>query len=391
MAYPLAGLKVLDFSRVLAGPFASRMLADLGADVVKVEPPEGDVTRYWGKLIGSIPGCFHQNNAGKRNICVDLRASGGKELINAMVEKCDIVIENYRPGVMSRLGIGYEDLKKVNPGLVMLSISGFGHDSPESQRPAFAPVVHAEAGLIRRMSTRSNTVLHDLPLSVGDTNAALHGLIGVMSAIYLRSKTGTGQHIDMAMIDATVATDDNMIFNLEDAVDTGPLPSEIWETPFAPVLLSTDFRLLFKQLTRKHGIEDPSTPEMGLEETIALRRKTVQSFIDGLKTREQFEVAMKKMNIAWGEVRDPACMAEQPSIAARGMIKQIDDRNGGTRPLVQSPYRFSDAESGNRGTVSHRGEDNADVLADWLEMSEKQNEALIDAGVLIFDPDWKHH
>ena len=107
MTYPLEGLKVLDFSRVLAGPFAGRMLCDLGAEVIKVEPPEGDVTRYWGRQLGGVAGYYHQQNAGKRNICIDLRAEGAAELVKELVAEADIVIENYRPGVMQRLGIDY--------------------------------------------------------------------------------------------------------------------------------------------------------------------------------------------------------------------------------------------------------------------------------------------
>jgi CoA:oxalate CoA-transferase len=132
MEYPLEGLKVLDFSRVLAGPFAGRMLSDLGADVVKVEPPDGDVTRYWGRHIGGIPGYFHQQNAGKRNICIDLRHEGAVALVNTLVQQADFVIENYRPDVMDRLGVGYEALSAINPRIIMLSISGFGRGGPES-------------------------------------------------------------------------------------------------------------------------------------------------------------------------------------------------------------------------------------------------------------------
>ena len=141
--YPLSGLKVLDLSRVLAGPFAGRLLADLGADVVKVEPPEGDVTRFWGRVKGGVPGFYHQQNAGKRNISIDLRAPGARELVLDLVRSADVLIENYRPDVMGRLGLGYEVLSQANPRLIMLSISGFGAGGPESPRPAYAPIVHA--------------------------------------------------------------------------------------------------------------------------------------------------------------------------------------------------------------------------------------------------------
>ncbi|MGB0693658.1 MAG: CoA transferase, partial [Pseudomonadales bacterium] len=125
MTFPLAGIRVLDMSRVLAGPFAGRMLSDLGADVVKLEPPEGDVTRHWGRKIHDISGYYHQQNVGKRNICVDLAAAEGVKLVKSLVGSADVLIENFRPDVMGRLGLDYETLAAINPRLIMLSISGF--------------------------------------------------------------------------------------------------------------------------------------------------------------------------------------------------------------------------------------------------------------------------
>lgn len=391
MAYPLTGLKVLDLSRVLAGPFAGRMLCDLGADVVKVEPPDGDITRFWGKDISSLPGYYHQQNAGKRNICVDLRADGASDLIKQLVLEADILIENYRPDVMPRLGIGYDELKKVNPRLIMLSISGFGHDGPESRRPAYAPVVHAESGLLYRMHQRSGLPYHDLPLSVADTNASLHGLVGLLSAVIMRSTTGLGQHIDIAMIDATVATDDQVHYDLEDAHVSGPLANEIWDAPFGPVLISTDFRVLFPLLVKKLGVVDPSSKDMALEEKIAARRAAVDEFVKTLDSIDKLEAAMKTINIAWGEIRNPADITKQATIAARNSIVQIDDRAGGTRPITQSPYRFSDADSGVRGPAPHRGEHNEQVLADWLSLSDSEIAKLQEGEVVLFDKDWQHH
>ena len=163
-AWPLHGLKVLDFSRVLAGPFAGRMLSELGADVVKVEPPDGDVTRLWGKVTAGLPGYFFTQNVGKRNLCINLRAAGAADLVHDLVRQADILIENYRPDVMPRLGFGFESLHAINPRLIMLSISGFGHGGPESHRPAYAPIVHAEAGLMQRQARRSGNAYADLPL-----------------------------------------------------------------------------------------------------------------------------------------------------------------------------------------------------------------------------------
>lgn len=384
--YPLANLKVLDFSRVLAGPFAGRMLSDLGADVVKIEPPDGDVTRLWGRVTAGIPGYYHQQNAGKRNLCIDLRAEGARELVFELVREADILIENYRPDVMPRLGLGYAALREVNPRLVMLSISGFGQGGPESHRPAYAPIVHAETGLMHRQAQRGNSPYQDLPLSLADTNASLHGLVGLLSAIILRESTGTGQHIDIAMIDATIGTDDQLHYDLEDSADTGPLRNDAWETGAGPILISADFRHLWRLLTTVHEIEDPTPEGADLDTKIRLRRAAVGAYLAALASWDAVEAAMAAMNLAWGRIRDAATLLEeQPTVKARGTLVQIDDRAGGTRPITQSPYRFSHARSGVRGPAPHRGEHNFDVLADWLGKSEADVRALANSGVLQRD------
>ena len=380
--YPLAGLKVLDFSRVLAGPFAGRMLCDLGADVVKVEPPDGDVTRFWGKVVGGVPGYFHQQNAGKRDISIDLRHPGAKDLVFDLVRQADILIENYRPDVMPRLGFGYAALRKVNPRLIMLSISGFGANGPESRRPAYAPIVHAEVGLLARAVRRGKIPHRELPLSVADTNASLHGLIGVLSAVILRERTGLGQHIDMAMVDATLVTDDQIHYELEDSEATMGLPNDVWETGAGAILVSEDFRRLWRQLTTKLGVIDPTSSDMELDRKIAVRRDVVERYFLGLSTWGEVEAAMATMNIAWGQVRPGAQLREQPTLKHRGSIVEIDDRAGGTRPIPQSPYRFSDATSGVRGPAPHLGEHNVEVLAEWLGFSAGDVAALAANGVL---------
>src|SRR3954447_2920976 len=142
--FPLAGLRVLDFSRVLSGPYAGRMLCDLGADVVKIEPPEGDVTRFWGEVRGGLSGFYVQQNAGKRNVCIDLKSPAGQALALELCAEADVVIENYRPGVFERLGLAYDALSARNPAVILLSISGFGATGPERTRAAYATVIQAE-------------------------------------------------------------------------------------------------------------------------------------------------------------------------------------------------------------------------------------------------------
>ena len=387
--YPLSDLKVLDFSRVLAGPFAGRMLCDLGADVIKIEPPEGDVTRFWGKEVANIPGYYHQQNIGKRNICLNLRKPEAVTLVKRLVETTDIVIENYRPDVMDRLELGYKALKKANPRIIMLSISGFGREGPESHKPAYAPVIHAEAGLIHRKWKRDGGSLSDLPTSLADTNAALHGLVGTLAAVHMRERTGIGQHLDIAMIDATSATDDQLQYDLEDSHGTAPLPNEVWEVGFGHVIIATDFRLFFKLLVEHFSLKDPTQPEMELTKKVSLRREAVGSFLLAINTKKSFETMMEKINIAWGEVRDPATLTEQKTIAHRKSIIKTDDRYGGQRPTTQSPYRFSDALSGAGGRTSYRGEDYESILRDWLNLGDSELTSLIKREIILFNSEWR--
>ncbi|MGK0257083.1 MAG: CoA:oxalate CoA-transferase [Candidatus Azotimanducaceae bacterium] len=383
--YPLSGLKVLDFSRVLAGPFAGRMLCDLGADVVKVEPPDGDITRMWGAVKGGVPGYYHQQNVGKKDICIDLAAEGANALVFELVREADILIENYRPDVMARLGLGFDVLHEVNPKLIMLSISGFGHNGPESHRPAYAPIVHAETGQLARQASRGDIPYRDLPLSVADTNASLHGLVGLLAAVIQRQSTGLGQHIDIAMIDATVFTDDQIHYALEDSEHTGPLPNEVWTTGAGPVLISAELRYIWHLFNTQLGIADPASKETPLAEKIAARHAVVSDYLAELATWSEVEQKMDELNLAWGVVRDPADIRNQATVAARGAIVEVDDRAGGTRPVTQSPYRFSNARSGVRGGAPHRGEHNFEVLTGWLGKTEADVHVLRDQGVLLED------
>ena len=382
MDYPLADLKVLDLSRVLAGPLAGRMLCDLGADVVKVEPPDGDLTRLWGATPGGVPGYFHQQNAGKRDICVDLAKPAGVEVVKRLAAKADLVVENFRPGVLARLGLGYDVLRDAKPDIVLLSISGFGQVGPEARRPAYAAAIHAESGLVQRQA-REGRPPSDIQMSVADTNASLHGLIAALAALRLRDRTGVGQHIDIAMLDTMLVTDDQLHYDLEDSRDTAPQLSEIWPTGAGAVLIAGDFRHVWRQLAARMGVADPTPAGAALAEKVRLRREAAAAFFAGLQTKDAVRQAMDTMNLAWGDVRSSADVRESPTVRHRGMIADVDDRAGGKRPVTQSPYRFSNAAAGVRGVGPHRGEHNAEVLADWLGCADAEIDGWRDAGVLL--------
>lgn len=380
---PLEDLKVLDMSRVLAGPFAGRMLADLGADVVKVEPPDRDVTRLWGKKVGSISGYYNQQNAGKRNISVDLRKPEGTALLIELARKADILIENFRPGVMARLGLDWPILQAANPRLIMLSISGFGQQGPEAGRAAYAPIIHAETGAIYRQAQRADSYPVEMCMSFADTNAGLHGLVGVLAALHLRNNTGLGQHIDIAMVDAMLATDDHTHYHLESSeVNNGA--SEVWNATGGPIIVAGDFRHIWRQLNTVLGVADPTPPGALLAEKIRCRREAAGAFFMGFDDRASLTRALDKANIAWGNVNATAdFLADSPTVKERGSIVRIDDRQGATRPLYQSPYRFSDARSGVRGGAPLLGEHNVEVLADWLDLPAQDVDHLLENGVLV--------
>lgn len=373
MSYPLAGIKVLDLSRVLAGPFAGRMLSDLGADVVKLEPPEGDVTRHWGVKRGDISGYYHQQNAGKRNIAVDLRHPKGLEIVKSLVRQADVLIENFRPDVMQRLGIDYDTLAEINPRLIMLSISGFGANNTDSRRAAYAPIIHAETGLIARQAEVTGAFPTELPLSVADTNAAMHGLIGLLAVLYARQQSGRGDHVEIAMVDATIVTNDGMHSALE-GLKVG-VTNEVHETAGGLLMLAGEFRYIWKLLSSVYGVSDglEDLQNATLEEKIQSRRAASKHFFtETCSSREEVIVALDKMNIAWGDVRPASDVQELASVKARASIIEVDDRAGGTRSIPDSPYKFRQLEADVRAGAPHLGEHNEEVLRQWLDWSEEE-------------------
>ena len=382
MEAPLSSLRVLDLSRVLAGPFAARMLADLGADVVKVEPPEGDITRGWGAIRHGLSGYYTQQNAGKRTVCIDLEVAGGSDLLRRLAARADVMVENFRPGVLERHGFGWPDLHRLNPRLVMLSISGFGAGAPEAHRPAYASVVHAEAGIVARQAQFDATRPSDPILSIADTNAGLHGLAAILAALLLRERTGLGQHIDIAMLEAMLVTDDYVHF----ALDETPLirgGGEIWEASGGPIMITGDFRYIWRVLTAKLGVVDPTPQGATLAEKIRCRRKAAGDFYRSFSDRAKLIQALDAGGLAWGDVRSTEAAFASPTARARGTAAFVDDRGGGMRRVVQSPYRFSDARSGVRGSASYRGEHNREVLVEWLATPPDEIAKLEEAGVLL--------
>ena len=355
------------------------MLADLGADVVKIEPPEGDIARVWGQTRNGLSGFYTQQNVGKRNVCIDLKSADGVGVARQLAVAADVVVENYRPGVMARLGLGWAELSAANPRLTMLSITGFGQTGPDADRKTYAPVIHAESGLIARQAEFDGDAPSDPILSIADYNGGLHGLIALLSALYMRERTGRGQWIDLSMRDAMFTTDDYA----HHALDGEPLVrlgGQVFvDAPGGAILVTGEFKHIWRQLARVHAVVDPTPEGASLDEKVSNRWRAAREWVASFRNRDDLVAALEKANLAWADVRS------HEDAFTRARVAEVDDRGGGTRRVIDSPYRFSDAASGVHAPAPYRGEHNAAVLTDWLDMAPADVAALETSGALLHE------
>jgi CoA:oxalate CoA-transferase len=379
---PLTGRRVLDLSQAIAGPYVGRILADLGADVVRVEWSNGDVTNRFGPPTAGLTGLFTHMNAGKRGIGLDLRSPAAVALLRRLAARADVVLENFRPGVLERAGLGWAELSADHPQLVMASVSGFGRSGPESQRAAYAPVIHAESGILARQAAMDGGPIVDYTMSFADQITALHATIGILAALSVRDSTGVGQHVDVAMLESLVATDDHV----SDAIDgvTAPADSRgyVWEATGGPILLSVDPRTMWRRLVTAAGLTDAVAPDASLDDKVAARAAAMQAWLTSFGTRAELTAALDGAGIAWGDVRDATDLLESPTLRHGRVVEQVDDHAGGTRGVVRMPYRFSVSSSGVRGPAPTRGQHDREVLVDWLGATDDEVDALVAEGTL---------
>lgn len=380
--FPLSGIRVLDLSRAISGPYVGRMLCDLGAEVVKVEVPGTDITQVFGPRSRGHTGLYVQMNAGKRNISVDLGSEAGAALLRELAARADVVIENFRPGTLDRLGVGWTVLSAANPRLVMLAVSGFGQTGPEVGRQAYAPVVHAESGLLGRQAEVSGDPPQDVVMALADSVTSLHGTIAVLAALRLRDASGRGQYLDLSMLEAMLATDDYTHYSLEGTYPVFPATGTIFPAPGGPLLISADPKYLWYRLAGSHGLADPDA-DAPTAQRIAVRAEIIRRWVAGFTDRNELIAALEAAGVAWADVRTPATVMASPTVIARQIAVDVDDRSGGTRPVVRMPYRFSAGRCEPRGGAAFVGEHNAEVLADWLGLTEDQAAELEGSGALL--------
>ncbi|MFN2425693.1 MAG: CaiB/BaiF CoA transferase family protein [Candidatus Binatia bacterium] len=385
--WPLAGVRVADFSHVLAGPFCTRILSDLGADVVKIETPEGDLSRRLGERRGGISGYFMQQNCGKRNVSIDLRTAEGRSIAADLACACDVVVENFRPGVMDGLGLGNTPLRARNPRLVYCSISGFGHDSPQRSERAFAGVVHAATGIIDRQSRAFGQQPVDSVFAVGDTVTGLQAALAIVAALHLRERTGAGQFIDMAMHDALLSLQEAANFVLFGGGEADFLCAWVYPCRGRNVVIPSDPRVHWDVLARLMG-----TPELASDARFDSHAKRaaclpeleriVGAWVASQPSAEAAVAACHAHGLAAAKVQTLGESLASEQVRARAMTVPCDDRSGGEVPVLNSPYRFSDASAGVHGRPAFRGEHNREVLGQWLDRTPEQLAALEAAGIV---------
>jgi CoA:oxalate CoA-transferase len=362
-------------SQAISGPYAARMLADLGADVLRLESPRTDVTEYFGVVRDGRAGMYAQMNAGKRSVGVDLSVVGATQLVTDLARHADVLIENFRPGVMGRLGLGYRQLSSVNRGLIMLSVSGFGSDGPQAQRRALAPVIHAESGLIARQAELDERSPTDLPIALADTLTALHATVAVLAALHQRIVTGAGQHIELSMLAAVATSDDHAHAILDGTDEAYTSRGTIWQAPGGPLLIAASAKHAWAMLSRRGLITDPALPGTDLPTKYRLRQKAIQDWMNGFGDRASLLAELETAGVAWAEVR-----TSQDVFADGAHSVPVP---GTDRRVTALPYRFSAAQPAVRRPAPRRGEHNAEALADWLGMDQHAVAALERSGILL--------
>ena len=396
MPKPLEGIKVLDLSRILAGPYCTMILSELGAEIIKVELPEkGDDSRHYGPFKNGQSVYFISINRGKKSITLNLKSTEGIKILKEMVKKFDILIENFRPGTMEKLGIGYDVLKKINPGLIYAASSGFGHTGPDSHKPAYDMLVQAMGGIM------SITGWNDTPptrvgMSIGDIGTSLFTAIGINSALYQREKTGVGQKIDIAMLDCMVALLENALVRYQ--VDGKP-PTPIGNrhptiTPFQAFKAKDDYFVL---PIGNDNLWVQFCNAIGREELIAdskfatngARTENLEILIPLLenifltRTVSQWIELFEDAGIPCSPINTIDKVMNDEQVLTRNMIVEVEDDRAGTTKIAGNPIKMTSIpEERKREPAPKVGEHTKKILGKYLGFDEKKIKQLKNDGVI---------
>ncbi|MDR1979000.1 MAG: CoA transferase [Synergistaceae bacterium] len=392
----LDGLTVLDLTRVLAGPFCSMLFADMGANVIKIEEPsKGDDTRGMGPFKNGESAYYMNLNRNKKGVTLNLKNPKGKKIFLDLVKKADVVLENYRPGVMEKLGLGYDALKEINPRIIYGAVSGFGHTGPYTQRPGYDIIAQAMSGLMSTTGwpggspTRTGT-------AIGDVLGGLSLAVGIFSAIYRQNRTGLGQKVDISLVDSTVASLEiiNMIYTIE-----GRLPGRIgnrYESTYpydsfkaadGELVIGAGNNKLWQKLcdimNRPELKEDPRY--LNVRDRVE-RHAEVKTVIDGWIAPMTADDVLKRLDdagIPCAPIYDIRQVVEDPHIAgAREMFVEMEHPVAGKIKLTGSHIKLSATPSSIRTSSPSLGQHNEEVYGEYLGLSPEELSTLKQEGAL---------
>ena len=353
---PLSGLKVVELARILAGPWAGQMLADLGADVIKVESPEGDDTRQWGPPFVEREGdrsaaYFHSCNRGKRSISVDFRTPEGQQTIRDLVADADILIENFKVGGLRKYGLDYASLSEINPGLIYCSITGFGQDGPYAHRAGYDYIIQGMSGLMS-ITGDPDGQPQKVGVAVTDIFTGVYSAVAILAALQQRAKTGEGQHIDMSLLDVATAITANQAMNY---LTTGVAPQrignahpnlvpyQVFECTDGWIIIATGNDSQYRRLCRLLGLDGlAEAPEfLTNSDRIANRDSLAIQLTAETRKRSKADLlaACEAEGVPAGPINDMAEVFADPQVVHRGLQASIDGI-----PTVRAPFRFSGAE-----------------------------------------------
>jgi crotonobetainyl-CoA:carnitine CoA-transferase CaiB-like acyl-CoA transferase len=392
---PLSGIRVLDFTRVLAGPAASLALADLGAEIIKVEPPgTGDETRTFPPTRDGESHYFLGNNRGKKSIVIDLKNEQGLQLARDLAAKCDILVENYRPGVMDRLGLGYETLSQINPRLIYCAISGFGMTGPLRDRPSFDIVAQALSGVLS-VNGEPGRLPVKLGLPMGDLVGGINGPIGILAALHERHLTGRGRLIDVSLMDGLIGL---LGYIAQLAFFTGedPVPQGSQHPNLVPygAFPAKDGAIIIACLTNgfwSRICDALGFPDAGCDpayDTLQKRRdcrERVNEMIAAktqLFTVDELVEIFTRHQVPHAPILGVHEALSHPQSIAREMVVETEHQTLGTIPIVNRPIKFPGSPQPVPTAPPVLGQHTEEILREVLDLDPEQIAKLRDAQVV---------
>jgi crotonobetainyl-CoA:carnitine CoA-transferase CaiB-like acyl-CoA transferase len=392
---PLIGIRVLDLTQFLSGPYCTQILSDLGADVVKVEPPEGDLTRQIPPhFVGNDSVYFLALNRGKKSVTVDLKTADGQRLVRDMVHAHDIVVENFRPGVLARLGISSEALRKKKPSLIWCSISGFGQDGPYRDKPAYDMIVQAMSGGMSLTGEEGGTAVR-AGIPIGDICAGMYGAIGILAALNRRNSTGLGDYIDISMLDCQAAMlSYQAAYHLHSGEtpkrqgaghDSIPTYRAFPASDDREVVVTANTERMWQGLCRALDLADlVDNPEFGTNKArFANRHKLWPILCDAFrgKSAAEWVTLLEKEQVPAAVVNDISQAVQDAQIRHRNMVATLRGKENTVR-VMGDPIVLASSDRVSFGFPPGLGQDTVSVLTQTLGLEQDRIDDLINRGVI---------